>query len=34
MTKIRNWNPTLLLRGVAAVLLVLYVALLVGARFA
>lgn len=34
MTRFKDWNPTLLLRAVAVVLLILYAALLVGARFA
>jgi hypothetical protein len=34
MTRFKSWSPTLLLRGIAVILLTLYVALLVGARFA
>ena len=30
----KNRNPTLLLRGIAIILLILYLSLLVGARFA
>jgi len=34
MTRLKSLSPTLLLRGIAVVLLASYVALLVGARFA